>query len=120
MATFKQMHSVYLKNGKKIPVTFTDWGKMKFTGQDLIDFNNEIGVFMFQVENAVNEGTLVTENIVETFTSSVGTSIEQIVGIISHRTGVSIPPHEIKLKWELIMEQDPNIIVFNPDVLISN
>jgi hypothetical protein len=120
MATFKQMHSVYLKNGRKIPVTFLDWGRMKFSGQDLIDFNNEVGVFLEQVANAVTEGTIVTENIIENFNSSVGHSIEQIVGIISHRTGASIPPHEIKLKWETIMEQDPDIIVFNPDILITN
>lgn len=120
MATFKQMRSVYLKNGRKFPVTFLDWGRMKFSGQDLVDFNSEVSVFLDQVATAINEGTLVTENIIETFTTSSGHTIEQIVGVISHRTGPSLPPHEIKLKWETIMEQDPDIIVFNPDILISN
>jgi hypothetical protein len=118
MATYKQMHSILLKDGRKHLVDIDDWATVQLRGvrpeeydQFASDYVNEITPFY---QDLLNSGYLIRNAITETIPES---NIKIIVGITYTWAGGEERYHPKHLEWEAKFAADPTV-TYNPPILV--
>ena len=120
MITYKQMHSILLKDGRKHLVDVDDWATSQLRGindeeydQFCNDFINEITPFY---QELMDSGYFITNDITETIP---GSDVRVVVGRTHTWAGPGEPQHHEKYWfWQDKFAADP-AVTYNPPVLIE-
>jgi hypothetical protein len=119
MVTYKQMHSILLKDGRKHLVDIDDWATMQLKGVRTEEYDQFVSDFVVEItpfyRNLLDSGHLIANPITETIPES---NIKIIVGYTHTWTGGEEQYHPKHQEWEAKFAADPAVIVYNPPILV--
>ena len=119
MVTYKQMHSILLKDGRKHLVDIDDWATMQLKGVRPAEYEQFVSDYVVEItpfyNNLLDSGYLIANTITETIPES---NIKIIVGTTYTFAGSEERYHPKHLEWEAKFAADPALIVYNPPILV--
>jgi hypothetical protein len=116
MVTYKQLHSILLKDGKKHVVELQTWAKETLTGSDFAEFETDSQDMDPFYQNLIDTGVLTLEPITEVINTGYGNIIMQVGAVhIWQDQRISHPKYEL---WQSRFAADPNV-TYNPEILQS-
>ena len=114
METYKQMHSILLKDGKKYAVELLEWAQKTLSTEEHTQFLADFAEYNEFHQDLVRSGKLIVESITETISDI---NITLVIGQLYTFTESRVE-HEKHALWQARFAADPNV-TYNPAVLQS-
>jgi hypothetical protein len=118
MAEYRQLHSILDLNGKNHAVDLQSWGNLALTGSDLTEFQTDMATLNTDFQPFITAGNIVFRSIEETVLTSESNNLTIFVGRNVTRSE-DLPVDPRMAKWVNRMQEDPQVIKYNPEIRIS-
>jgi hypothetical protein len=109
-------YHVLLENNEKVLVDENLWGEKRLTGADLARFQADMEIAFAPILAGIENGSIVTSDLVETVTLSRGQTVLLKVGVKITFPGATskFEFHPKFYEWAETMKQDPNLTMNTP------